>query len=777
MEERTIGQFKLQSKLGAGGMGEVYLAHDTKLDRQVAIKLLPDAVRYDAVLRERFFQEARSASALNHPNVCTIYELGDQDPAQPYICMEFVDGETLETKLKGETPLSLEETCEIISQVAQALRTAFSSGIVHRDLKPANISITHDGIVKILDFGLAKRLTDQPAMDDATIEYNLTNTGGIMGTPNYMSPEQALGGDIDHRTDLFSLGVVFFEMLSGRRPFAGKSLGETINNIINSPPPSLAALNPNTNGALQAIVLRCLQKSPKDRYASPEELITDLEAYMRGDVTSARPQFISDGSPAESDVFISYSALDDQSLSGVEEGWISRFHRNLKVRLQQLAGREINVFRPNKTTAEQRLDESTIQDIPKVSSLLTIVSPPFANSDSCKQEVDSFVTGKANADSKVIKVVKMPVDSNSLDNDVLKRINDHNFFDQDERGRVLEYEESFGEDLKRRYYEKIYDVAYDLNKTLNTTDDDTLDLDIDAPKAFVAITTSDVRSEYESVCRELTERGYLVVPDKPLTLEALQLAEEIDSYLEHAELIVQIVGQNYGIVPEGAQQSVLELQSGSIRTLMESADSERQQFIWHSATECEDDRQTGFIESFRSTDAARHQCELIEGPISLLKEAISQYLDSLNERSAELSEEPKGITQIYLICDSVDEDATEALEDHLFQSGIEVILPDFDSPQDEISEIHRQALTDCDAVLIYYGQVRKAWVDIKLRDTLKAAGYGRENPLTHVAVYIAPPTDKRKNRFKTHQAEIIQQPQGTFEVTDELTQFINKATT
>ena len=159
MEELTIGHFKLQSKLGAGGMGEVYLAHDTKLDRQVAIKLLPDTVRYDAVLRERFFQEARSASALNHPNVCTIYELGDQDPAQPYICMEFVDGETLESKLKRETTLPLEEACEIISQVAQALQAAFSSGIVHRDLKPGNISINHDGIVKILDFGLAKRLT------------------------------------------------------------------------------------------------------------------------------------------------------------------------------------------------------------------------------------------------------------------------------------------------------------------------------------------------------------------------------------------------------------------------------------------------------------------------------------------------------------------------------------------------------------------------------------------------------------------------------------------
>ena len=758
-------------------MGEVYLAHDTKLDRQVAIKLLPDTVRYDAVLRERFFQEARSASALNHPNVCTIYELGDQDPAQPYICMEFVDGETLESKLKRETTLPLEEACEIISQVAQALQAAFSSGIVHRDLKPGNISINHDGIVKILDFGLAKRLTDQPAMDDATIDYSLTNTGGIMGTPSYMSPEQALGGDIDHRTDLFSLGVVFFEMVSGQRPFSGKSLGDTINNIINSPPPSLAALNPNTNGALQAIVLRCLQKSPNDRYASPEELTADLEAYMRGDITSSQTRFISDGSPAESDVYISYSALDDQSLSGVEEGWISRFHRNLKVRLQQLAGREVNVFRPNKMTSEKQLDENTIQDIPKVNSLLTIVSPPFANSDSCKQEVDSFVAGKANADSKVIKVVKLPVDSNSLANDVLKRINDHNFFDQDERGRILEYEEAFGEDLKRRYYEKIYDVAYDLNKTLNTTYDDTLASEIDAPKAFVAITTSDVRSEYESVCRELTERGYVVVPDKPLTFEALELAEEVNAHLENAELMVQVVGKNYGIVPEGAQQSLLELQSASIRTLMESDEAERQQFIWYSSPDCDDDRQAGFIESIRSTDAAHHRCELIEGPISLLKEAISQHLDSLTEKPVESPEQPKGTTQIYLICDSLDEDATEPLEDYLFQSGMEVILPDFDSPQEEISEIHRQALTDCDAVLIYYGQVRKAWVDIKLRDTLKAAGYGRENSLNHVAVYIAPPTDKRKERFKTHQAEIIQQPQETFEVTPELTEFINKAVT
>ncbi len=755
-------------------MGEVYLAHDTKLDRKVAIKLLPDSVRYDATLRERFFQEARSASALNHPNVCTIYELGDQDPTQPFICMEFVDGETLKDKIDGGVQLEVNEICNIVQQVTRALTAAFEKGIVHRDLKPANISITQEGVVKILDFGLAKRLSKEPASDDATIEYNLTQTGGIMGTPNYMSPEQALGNDLDHRTDIFSLGVVFYELLTGIKPFAGNSLGQVINNIINLSVPSPATANPQTTGAIEAIVLRCLQKNIEDRYESPKDLLADLDAYIRGDISAIRPKPESQGSPAESDVYISYSALDDQSLSGIEEGWISRFHRNLKVRLQQLAGREIKVYRPNKTSGQDDLPQETIDGIPQVKSLLTIVSPPFVNSDSCRTEVDSFVSGKPNADSKVIKVVKMPVQQDALENDVLKRVNNHDFFDQDDSGRILEYEESFGEDLKRRYYEKIYDVAYDLNKTLVVSGDETIDLDENLPKAFVAMTTSDVRTEYETICRELTERGYRVVPDKPLSFEAQKLEQELQSYLTEIELVVQLVGQNYGIVPEGAQQSISELQANAIRTLMTNQSGCPQQFIWCSSATCSDQRQHAFMETIRTTDAANDHCELIEGQVSQLKEAISQHLDSITKEAQTTDCQASNITQLYLICDKIDEDETEALEDHLFSSGIEVIMPDFDCPQDEVSEVHREALTECDAVLIYYGQVRKAWVDIKLRDTLKAAGYGRSNPLLDVAVYIAPPIDKRKDRFKTHHAEIITQNTDTFVTSESLTSFIEK---
>lgn len=775
MPVQQIAHFTVTEMLGAGAMGEVYLAHDSKLDRSVAIKILPKNLCQDEHLRRRFLQEAKSASALNHPNVCTIYEVGETNTNQPYLCMEYIDGETLEEKLKPQSPLPIDETLNIVCQVLEGLTVAHEQNIVHRDLKPGNISINQRGIAKILDFGLAKRLSVSQNLNDATMEHNLTMTGSLLGTPNYMSPEQALGSDVDHLSDLFSVGVILYQMLNGSLPFHGQAIGEVINNIINQEPPPRSEWNPDVSDALASIVLRALAKKKSDRFQSPQEMLTAIQTGHSG--AKAGVEY-SSGSPADSDVYISYSALDDQSLSGDEEGWISRFHRNLKIRLQQLAGREVKVYRPPRREHNDGLEPSVLSELPKVKSLLTVVSPPFANSTSCAQEVQTFIEQGTNADSRLVKVVKTPVDDRrlqSMGQDVLNQVNDHNFFEQDDSGRVLEYEESFGEDLKRRYYEKIYDVAYELNQTLTITPEETIVDAVSHPVAYVAVTTSDVRNEYEVICRELTEQGYRVVPDKPLTLEHDALIEEVTAYLQGAELVVQLAGSSYGIVPENAQESVLALQSSEIRQWLQTHTA--QQFVWCDAAGITDARQHAFMELLRTDDAARDNCELVEGQLSLLKEAISQHLLAQQETAdaeTEKAEKDESIRMVYLICDSVDEDATEALEDFLFQQGLEVSLPDFDCPQDEVSQLHLQTLCECDAVIIFYGGVRKSWVDIKLRDTLKAAGYGRPNPIPQVAVYIAPPFDKRKERFKSHHASIVQEPEEGFSATQTLLDFVAK---
>lgn len=786
MTLENIGHFKIDKKIGEGGMGEVYLAHDTSLQRQVAIKLLPERLCADENLRQRFLQEARSASALNHPNVCTIYEVGETGSGQPYICMEFLDGESLEKVISDNTSLPIPRICEIVRQIVTALCGAFEKRIVHRDLKPGNVSMNSQDVVKLLDFGLAKRLGMPTAVDDSTLDLNLTNEGRILGTPNYMSPEQALATEVDHRSDIFSVGVILYELITGSRPFSGDSIGQVINNIINQPVNPAIRLNPDVSQELDRIIRKCLEKDAVRRYQTPRDLLTDLENLDRGTINAnnlsanlSGSQWTAElaGSPNNSDVFISYSALDDQSLSANEEGWISRFHRNLKVRLQQLAGREVHVYRPPKFDANDSVDANVLNEIPTAKSMLTIVSPPFVNSENCQNEVTSFVEGKSGDNSRIIKVVKTPVEDDQLANlsGSFDTIHDHEFYERDEEtGRVLEFEESFGDDLKRRYYEKIYDVAHDINQTLSEAASKTAEIEVAGRKVFVAMTTSDVRQEYEIICRELTEQGFKIVPDKSLALEKSSLEDEVAAYLEDCEFAVQLIGGNYGIVPENATNSLLELQSGQIRNWV--AESDARQFIWIAKDlEVTDERQQSFLDHIRTTDAASHQCDVIEGQVTLLKETLRRRLAE-NKSDSSDAHETSTVKQIYLICDGCDVDASAPLEDYLFDQGFEVLSTDFESASEEISELHRENLVCCDAVVIYYGAVRKNWVDIKLRDTLKAAGYGRSAPISNVGVYIAPPEDKRKERFKSHMATTIQQNGDAFAATDQLSAYLTQIT-
>lgn len=271
-----LGPYKIVSPLGGGGMGRVWLAEDATLGRKIAIKTLTDALQSNEAALQRFEREARSASALNHPNVITIYELSlSGDP--PWIAMELVDGDSLRQVIAAEAPLSLRRTLQIVSQIADGLAAAHDKGIVHRDLKPENIMISKDGFVKVLDFGLAKPLP-LPDSDDSTVSPgHSTHPGTIVGTVAYMSPEQARGGVADFRSDQFALGIILYEMLTGRRPFHRASAAETLTAIIREDPEPLASLAPDSPAPLRWVVDRCLQKDPRGRYASTRDLERDLQ--------------------------------------------------------------------------------------------------------------------------------------------------------------------------------------------------------------------------------------------------------------------------------------------------------------------------------------------------------------------------------------------------------------------------------------------------------------------------------------------------------------------
>jgi serine/threonine-protein kinase len=250
-------------------MGEVFLAEDTKLERSVALKVLPKDVAHDVSRRKRFLAEAKSASALNHANVCTIYEVGETAEGQPFIAMEYLEGHTLDALARSRR-LKLPEIFSIGVQVANALEAARQSQVVHRDIKPGNIMVDTQGRVKVLDFGLAKRL------DQAGKASVMTQEGAILGTPNYLSPELALGREVDSRSDIFSLGVVLYELAAGRNPFAGASFGDTVNNLLNCQPESLCGWNPTVTAEFERILFKCLEKEPGKRYATPRQLSDDL---------------------------------------------------------------------------------------------------------------------------------------------------------------------------------------------------------------------------------------------------------------------------------------------------------------------------------------------------------------------------------------------------------------------------------------------------------------------------------------------------------------------
>src|SRR5947209_9443822 len=271
-----LGRYEIRSALGAGGMGEVYLAQDTRLERTVALKILPAEVAKDQGRMRRFVQEARAASALKHPNVAHIYEIEDVD-GHHFIAMEFIEGETLRQHI-ARSQLALPEALDISVQVAAALAAAHAAGIIHRDIKPENIMVRRDGYVKVLDFGLAK-LTEHPTTADAEAPTKaLVNTdpGAVMGTVGYMSPEQARGQIVDARTDIWSLGVVLYEMVAGRAPFEGATQGDVMTAILSKEPPLLARYMREVPGALEWIVTKALTKDREERYQTAKEMLVDL---------------------------------------------------------------------------------------------------------------------------------------------------------------------------------------------------------------------------------------------------------------------------------------------------------------------------------------------------------------------------------------------------------------------------------------------------------------------------------------------------------------------
>jgi len=287
---QTVAHYRIRAKLGAGGMGEVYHAEDVRLGRPVALKFLAAGGESEASL-ERFLREARTASALNHPNICTIHDIGEHE-GRPFIAMELLEGKTLKDCIGGR-PMDPERWLDLSVQIADGLRAAHGKGILHRDIKPSNIWVTHEGLAKILDFGLAKPAVTGPDTDFDSGETrsapDLTVAGYTVGTISYMSPEQALGQALDARSDLFSVGAVLYEMATGKRAFDGPTAAAIYNRILNFAPPSPIDSNPGLTVEAEGIISRCLAKDPDGRYTRADDLLADLKLLRRDSSPTPSP--------------------------------------------------------------------------------------------------------------------------------------------------------------------------------------------------------------------------------------------------------------------------------------------------------------------------------------------------------------------------------------------------------------------------------------------------------------------------------------------------------
>lgn len=781
---QSIGHYRITAKLGAGGMGEVYLAEDTTLDRKVALKILPAAVANDPVRRQRFVKEAKAASALNHPHVCVIYEVGETQDKNLFLAMEFVEGQALD-RLARQGSVPIGQALDIGIQMADALDAAHAKGIVHRDIKPANVILSERG-VKVLDFGLAKRVGPEEA--GVTGDIGQTQTGHIIGTPTHMSPEQALGRPVDHRTDVFSLGVVLYELVTGRRPFSGGSIGETVHHVINSQPEAIARFNYEATPELERIIRKCLQKDVQNRYQSARELLIDLR-NLKSDLGGGRQAtaaFSQDELAGEdvsgSDIYIACARIDDQPLAPGKEGWVSQFQRNLKVRLEQLSGESVKIANHPMPPGPAPENETLFQQIPGVRTMISVLSPPFVKSEGCRREVEDFwqtaeQSGEFRVEDKprLFKVVKAPLEAQELPphlQQVLQQLMAFEFFERDaETGRFREFDESFGEAARQRYHEKVYDLAFEIAQVLkhyrNRSAGKTAPGQV-ARRIYLAETTSDVQPERDRLRRELLEQGCTVLPDRPLPHIAAQLEVAVRAYLEQCDLAIHLVGERYGLVPEDSDRSVVAQQN--YLAAQQSAATGLERLIWTPRhVKARDERQAAFLRELTEDPSAHRGAEIIQDTIENLKEVLQDRWRR-QEEAAKAAAAPAapvvaatGIPRVYVICDRQDETAVEAVEDYFFEQGIEVSLPEFEQDEATVSRIHWQNLEDCDAALIYFGAGGKAWVDIKVRDLLKAVGYRKGRSIDLQAVYVAPPFDRRKERFKSLSAETIRQEGEDFD--------------
>ena len=488
------------------------------------------------------------------------------------------------------------------------------------------------------------------------------------------------------------------------------------------------------------------------------------------------------------DLFISYAHIDNLPITEDERGWITEFHRILENRLAQLMGEQPRVWRDQKLTGNDIFDQKIVSQFDQTKLMVSILSPRYIKSEWCVKEITEFYQsaeengGVAFAGkSRILKVVKTPYDPDDLQPELRKifgSVLGFNFYDFDENGKIVEYNEAFGKEAKQNYFSRIYDLAYEICEILKKSrggDDTRLAKpapELGAKTVYLATVTADRMADRENIARDLRERGHVILPDNHLPLNASEVEQTVGDYLKQADVAIHLLGSNYGLIPEAGSESVIETQVNLAAA--ESANRNLERLIWlPSGLETREDRQSDFIESLRVNPATYEKTDFVEGTFEVFKGLV---IDHFTEERSKVdvvanSQADAGPPTVYLMAPPDDEDKIEAIEDYLFDQGLEVVIPLFSGSEAEVSEAHMENLRICDGVLIYFGSATRQWVNMKLNNLIKASGQGRSTPITATAILVAPPESRHKDRFRSHLAEIVQVPDDDF---SPLGQFIAK---
>jgi hypothetical protein len=472
------------------------------------------------------------------------------------------------------------------------------------------------------------------------------------------------------------------------------------------------------------------------------------------------------------DLLISYAHIDNLALGDRQEGWITSLHRALEVRLAQLRGVAPRIWRDPKLQGNDFFADEILAKLPRVAAIVSILSPRYVLSEWCRRELSQFCAAAEGGGglrvankARVFKLVKTPIPLDQHPPEIQSLLG-YDFFNVDpQTGRAVEWNHLGDAEVERRYWAKLDDLAHDISELLGLLEREGSPAPAAGPAAaeadreaiYLATTTRDLEDQRDAIRRDLEDSGYRVLPDRPLPLAVDGLAAAVEEMLARCRLSVHLVGRSYGVVPEGTTKSIAVLQNELAVARAEAGGLTR--LVWiQRDLETEEERQRAFVDQLQQEVRAQGRADILETSLEGFKLAIHERL-----RPAPVPEPAAGpaaaaggeLLRVYLLCDRQDEERAAAVEDCLFAEGLEVIRPVFEGDPAEVRLDHQENLRLCDGLLVYYGDVPELWLRAKLRDVQKIGGYGRAGPIKAKAIYVGPPSNPQKERFRTLEAKVI----------------------